>query len=478
LERLDLGSEKSFKIDARALGEVKTKAIMRLIPTGMDRKAVERAVEVVKERVTAAAERAGVQVRVEVEGSVAKDTWIGTDRDVDVFIIFPRGTTKDALKGIGIELAKAGSGGTWKLAYAEHPYVEASVEGCVVDIVPSVEAAEGDTLTTTVDRTPLHTNYIKRVLNGKGKDEVRMLKQFMKGIEVYGAELRIGGFSGYLCELLVVKFRTLEGAITAAAGWGERAVVDVMGHYEGDLALEAFDSPLVVIDPVDRRRNVAAAVTDKSYSSFVSACRRFIKDPSIDFFFHEHKVPTEEELLEAIRDGGSDYMAVVTGCPRVPSDILWGEVKRSLSKIAKLLAQNGFPVKDSAAWTDEKEKVVLMLELDRAEVGAAVLHDGPRVALAAEEERFIGKYLTSEQVVAGPYIRGDRWYVELRRRYRTAKEAIEGEFPKIKFSEDIDAQIRKGFIVLLNQEMTAIAGSEEFRSELWKFLKKRPVWLK
>jgi len=42
----------------------------------------------------------------------------------------------------------------------------------------------------------------------------------------------------------------------------------------------------------------------------------------------------------------------------------------------------------------------------------------------------------------------------------------------------MDAQIRKGFIVLLNQEMAAIAGSDEFRSELWKFLKKRPVWLK
>jgi len=473
-----LGNKKSYEIDARALGVVKTKAILRLVPTDLDRKAVEKAVDVVRERVTAEAKRAGVKVRVEVEGSVAKDTWIGRDRDVDIFIIFPRGTTKDELKGVGIELAKAGSGENWKLAYAEHPYVEASLEGCTVDIVPSVEAAEGDALTTTVDRTPLHTKYIKGALNSKGKDEVRMLKQFMKGIEVYGAELRIGGFSGYLCELLVVKFGTIEEVVTSAAAWGERAVVDVRGHYKGDLALEAFDSPLVVIDPVDRRRNVAAAVTARSYSSFVSACRRFVKSPSIDFFFHEHKVPTEEELLEAIKESGSAYLAVVTGCPRVPSDILWGEVKRSLSKVSKLLSQNGFPVKDSAAWTDENEKVVLMLELDRSEVGAAMLHDGPRVALAAEEACFLSKYMVSQQVIAGPYIRGDRWYVEVRRKYGTAKGAIEGEVPKIKLSDDIDEQVRKGFIVLLNHEMTAIAGSQEFRSELWKFLKKRPVWLK
>ncbi len=471
-------NREDFKIDARALEEVKIKTIMRLIPTEQDRKAVQKAVEVVKERVMREAERAGVKIRVEVEGSIAKDTWIGSDRDVDIFIIFPRGTAKDTIKGIGIELAKAGSGGTWKLAYAEHPYVEGCVEGCTVDIVPSVEAAEGEALTTTVDRTPLHTKYIKKTLNDKGKDEVRMLKQFMKGIEVYGAELKIGGFSGYLCELLVVKFGTLEGVVTAAAGWGDRAVVDIMEHYNGGQALEVFDSPLVVIDPVDRRRNVAAAVTEKSYSSFVSACRRFIKKPSIDFFFPEHKVPTEEELLEAIREGGSAYVAVVAGCPRVPSDILWGEIKRSISKITKLLAQNGFQVKDSASWSDEIEKAVILLELDRAEVGAAVLHDGPKIALADEEESFLSKYLASDRVVAGPYIRGNRWYVELRRKYRTAKEVIDGELPKIKFSEDMDAQIRKGFIVLLNQEMTAIAGSDEFRSELWKFLKKRPVWLK
>jgi len=55
-----------------------------------------------------------------------------------------------------------------------------------VDIVPSVEAAEGDALTTTVDRTPLHTKYIRKALNDNGKDEVRMLKQFVKGSRLRG----------------------------------------------------------------------------------------------------------------------------------------------------------------------------------------------------------------------------------------------------------------------------------------------------
>ena len=28
----------------------------------------------------------------------------------------------------------------------------------------------------------------------------------MQGIGVYGAEIKVGGFSGYLCELLVMKY--------------------------------------------------------------------------------------------------------------------------------------------------------------------------------------------------------------------------------------------------------------------------------
>jgi tRNA adenylyltransferase (EC 2.7.7.25) len=40
-------------------------------------------------------------------------------------------------------------------------------------------------------------------LHREQKDEVRLLKKFMKGIGVYGAEIKVKGFSGYVAELLV-----------------------------------------------------------------------------------------------------------------------------------------------------------------------------------------------------------------------------------------------------------------------------------
>jgi len=43
------------------------------------------------------------------------------------------------------------------------------------------------------------------------------LKQFMKGIGVYGSELRRRGFSGYLTELLVINYGSFLGVLKEAS---------------------------------------------------------------------------------------------------------------------------------------------------------------------------------------------------------------------------------------------------------------------
>ena len=46
----------------------------------------------------------------------------------------------------------------------------------------------------------------------------------MRGVGVSGAALTVGGFSGYLCELLVILFGSFEGVLEDAASWGDGAV--------------------------------------------------------------------------------------------------------------------------------------------------------------------------------------------------------------------------------------------------------------
>ena len=92
--------------------------------------------------------------------------------------------------------------------------------------------------------------------------EVRLLKKFMQGIGVYGAEIKVGGFSGYLCELLIMKYGSFAETVEAFANYNKRVIIDIENYYadrQNELSL-LFPEPLVIVDPVDKGRNVASAV--------------------------------------------------------------------------------------------------------------------------------------------------------------------------------------------------------------------------
>jgi len=96
-----------------------------------------------------------------------------------------------------------------------------------VDIVPCYDAKSGEWQSAT-DRTPYHTNYIRARLDKQLRGDVRLLKKFMQGIGVYGAEIKVGGFSGYLCELLIMKYGSFEATLHAFAKYNKRVVIDIV----------------------------------------------------------------------------------------------------------------------------------------------------------------------------------------------------------------------------------------------------------
>jgi len=463
----------------REIARIKGTVIEMAAPTEADRMKVSKAVEVIAKRVEQESKARNLNVRVEVEGSVAKDTWIAADRDIDVFIIFPHGTKKEGVKELGLELAKAGAGNSWKLGFAEHPYVEAEVEGCTADIVPSSEMHQGDSVITSVDRTPLHTRFITGKLDSTEKrNEVRVLKQFMKGIEVYGAELKVGGFSGYLCELLIVNYGSFEGVLRAAAQWRERTVIDICPACSEKPAEEAFSAHLVIVDPVDSGRNAAAAVTVQSYSTFISAARWFLKRPSIEFFLPPEERPKPLELIDSIKRKGTAIVVITTGCPNIPSDILWGEIHKSLRRVARMLEESGFTVMDTAAWSDESDRIALLIEADSKKIRKGRLHAGPKAWFMDEEEHFLGKYLCDSRVLAGPYMNGDRWYVELERDCTDLKDLIDRKMPELELSEDVAEEVGKGFCVYEGKDLEELFEDPGLGKAIAKFVRKKPPWLK
>ncbi len=459
------------------LSEVKQEVLRRVKPTREEEELVWRVVNRVVERAEKAAHELGVEAVVEVEGSIAKGTWIKGDRDLDVFIILPKEMGREAVKTVGLEIARRAAGEKWLESYAEHPYIEAEIDGFKVDIVPCLKVERGEEKATAVDRTPFHTRYVREHLAEEQKDEVRVLKQFLKGIGTYGAEIKVGGFSGYLCELLIIEHGSFEELIEAAADWRPPVVIDVEKHYDSPRkAVQVFEAPLIVVDPVDRRRNVAAALTEEKLCTFIAASRRLLERPSLSFFWPPPRAISFEKLIEMVEKRGSHLVALRTGCPKVASEVLWGQLKKSLRGIERLLETHDFSVLDAEVWSDEKEAVVFLFELERAILPRGRIARGPPIRKKEEEKRFLES--SRRRILAGPWITDGRWQVFEERKYVDARRLLEEEVLSASLGEMIREQLQRGREVLLDVELEKLYRDfEGIREVLADFVVKKPRWL-
>ena len=152
-------------------------------------------------------------IGIEFGGSFAKGTWLSKDADVDIFVRFKKTTSEDKFekisKKVGFEALKKYSP---YVRYSEHPYVEAKIKDTKINIVPFYDITDGK-WKSAADRSPHHTKFMKKKLTSKMKNDVRVLKQFLKSQEIYGAEIAKQGFSGYVSEVLILNYGSFENTI-------------------------------------------------------------------------------------------------------------------------------------------------------------------------------------------------------------------------------------------------------------------------
>ena len=140
-------------------------------------------------------------IDISLQGSVAKGTNLKGESDLDVFVLFSRRCVdlerhKDFFRNFIERARECLSDIPSYMEYAEHPYLVLLLEGVEVNIVPALKPmVRGDVVevTTAVDRTPLHTEYVLKKLSPSKRREVLLLKSFLKGLGIYGAELKIKG---------------------------------------------------------------------------------------------------------------------------------------------------------------------------------------------------------------------------------------------------------------------------------------------
>jgi tRNA nucleotidyltransferase (CCA-adding enzyme) len=467
------------------LEEICAEVLKRVTPTASERKQILSLAKELVKKVREEAKEEEVETEVRVEGSVAKNTWLRDCPEIDVFIRIPTTMPKKAFGTICLEIAKKATEGYRQIErFAEHPYLEAVTDDDVwVNVVPCYRVERGEWISAT-DRTPFHTDYVQPLLDEQKSGEVRLLKRFMRGIDVYGAEIKVGGFSGYLCELLVLNYGSFTKVLRAAADWKEKTVIDYEGRYERkDDAKKLFEEPFIMVDPVDERRNVAAAVRKERLDELIAASRVFLKAPDLKFFYPpEIEALETTDLVNRINARGSAIVFIsFEACPAVP-DVLWGQLYKSQRALFKLIQKHDFTVLRDDVWSNEKNLNIFIFEVGNRFLPNMKRHLGPPLRKRDSCEKFLRKHVGVESTVSGPRVEEGRWVVDVQRRYtdvvKLLKEEVGDRGASVGLAELVSKAVADSLEVSVNDEALKLCSANpEFAKFLTEYLEGKPRWL-
>jgi len=445
------------------MGPVEERVLRKIVPDEEEETRLHAVVHVLSDALSERIAAAGLDAKPILVGSVAKGTHL-TSTEIDMFVAFPPDVPRETLEKEGLALGDLLDRPV--RMYAEHPYTRGWFRGFEVEIVPCYRITDAAQRLSAVDRTPLHVDYVLgHLAEGQG-NEVRLLKAWTEGIGVYGAEAKVRGFSGYLCELLVLKHGTFRGVLEAAGSWRAGTVLELDAK-----ATRRFEEPLVVVDPVDGNRNVASAVSSEQMATFAHAARAYLGKPSERFYFSRPLRPrTVPQLRALLRRRATRLLSVAIPAPALTEDVSYPQVRKAHRAVLDLLRRQGFEVLHSTSGIEGKE-VLLVFEFEVFARPRVQVHEGPP-AWVRNADEFLRKWTRSRRRAAGPYLRGERWVVEVWREASDAAALLKREFRTLSLGRDLDRAARRG----LRIRVDADAVRAPHAGALTAFFDKRFPW--
>ncbi len=365
-------------------------------------------------------------IGLEFGGSFAKGTWLSDDADVDIFIRFKKSTSEEKFekisKKIGFEALKKHSP---YVRYSEHPYVEAKIKNTKINVVPFYDVKNGE-WKSAADRSPFHTKFMGKSLTSKMRNEVRILKTFLKSNGIYGAEIAKQGFSGYVSEVLIKHFGSFENVIKSMSEIKENQIIGK--------TTKKFNTSIVIIDPIDDDRNLAAAISDENIGKFVLVSRAFKEKPALKFFKNKKSTVSKKHW---------ENLLVIKFNFKIRSpDIIWGQIKRATSSLSTQLELGGFNVLRSKPYTDQQKEVYLFFLLESTKIPEIYTKNGPEFFRENNSKSFISKNLASTELM---WIGKNRKIISLEKRKHTDAVKFMTEFLKKNLRTDIPKGLQSDF---------------------------------
>ena len=385
-------------------------------------------------------------IGLEFGGSFAKGTWLAKDADIDIFVRFKKSTSEQKFeiisKKIGFEALKKYSP---YVRYSEHPYVEAKIKDTKVNVVPFYDVKLGE-WKSSADRSPFHTRFMEKSLTPKMRNEIRILKTFLKSNGIYGAEIAKQGFSGYVSEVLILNFGSFENTIKSISSIKENQIIGK--------TTKKFGTSIVIIDPIDSNRNLAAAISNENVGKFILVSRGFKENPRLIFF--------KNKKSETSKNYWNNLLVIKFNFkPRSP-DIIWGQIKRATTSLSTQLELGGFNVLRSKAHTDQVKDAYLLFFLESTKISNTYSKNGPEFFRENSSKSFISKNLKNTELM---WIKTDGKIISLEKRKHTDAVKFITEFLKKNLQTGVPkgllADFKRGFGVSIGNKNLSKSIKEE-----------------
>ncbi len=376
-------------------------------------------------------------VEVILAGSTARGTQVKGSFDIDRFLLFPKILNEREMENKAVNLSKKiideKIGETYIIKYAEHPYIKLTNKRYKItaDLVPAFKINNANEMGSAVDRTQLHNKFILSHLKPNQKNDVRLLKYFLKKHNIYGAEAKIHSFSGYECELLIYFYGNFYNVVKGLSEIKPNTVIDIKNNRfiedeTKDEYLKKFNSNFIIIDPTDSNRNVAASVYPESLAKIIFITRNLLENPTKDNFLNSNK-NFKFNIDKVVNKFGLKIQLISMEVPDISEDTLWPQIAKLSDRIkAELIQYNFNPILTAVDIKNNIAIILLVFENNKLSVN---IIKGPSIFINQGSKEFYKKHTKSGFV----FIKDTNLYAIEKSKFLTPSEVIKFMIKEHKF---------------------------------------------
>lgn len=282
------------------------KVLEKINPSEEELKEIEKKLKEFLVKLRKRIKASKLDVEVFVGGSFAKKTIIKKkEYDVDIFLRFDKKYKDEEISKLTGKILRNISK---RKIHGSRDYFEIKINKILFfEIIPVKKVKNSKEAKNITDLSYSHVNYVKKKLRSKKiLEDIKIAKAFCYANKFYGAESHIGGFSGYSLELLIYHYGNFLKFIKKLYKQKNKVIIDIEKQFKNkqeilmNLNAAKLNSPIILIDPTYKHRNVLAALNQETFKKFQRTCSNFLKNPS-ENFFTEKKINFEKIKKESKR---------------------------------------------------------------------------------------------------------------------------------------------------------------------------------